>query len=99
MHRSFLKNNKKYFALRVKGDSMQDAGIVDGDIAIIEQQNVVRNGKISVVMLDDSVTLKTFYRESARVRLQPENAKYSPIYCSRDVRVLGKLAHIIRSYA
>jgi repressor LexA len=51
-------------------------------------------------MLDDAVTLKTFYRESARIRLQPENPKYSPIFCSRDedVRVLGRVAHIFRSY-
>jgi repressor LexA len=78
---------------------MEDAGIMDGDMAVIEQQNTVRNGEIAVVMLDEAVTLKTFYRESARIRLQPENPKYSPIYCSRDVRVLGRLAHIFRSYA
>jgi repressor LexA len=99
MHRTFLRNMAKYFALKVKGDSMEGAGIMDGDMAVIEQQNTVRNGEIAVVMLDEAVTLKTFYRESARVRLQPENSKYSPIYCSRDVRILGRLAHIFRSYA
>ena len=78
---------------------MEDAGIMDGDLAVIEQQSTVRNGEIAVVMLDEAVTLKTFYRESARIRLQPENSKYSPIYCTRDVRILGKLAHILRSYA
>ena len=99
-HRSMLKNSKDYFALRVRGDSMEEAGIMDGDTAVIEHQNTVRNGEIAVVMLDEeAVTLKTFYRESARIRLQPENAKYSPIYCTADVRVLGKLAHIFRSYA
>ena len=98
LHRSLLKNAANYFALRVKGDSMEDAGIVDGDIAVIEQQNMVHNGEIAVVMLDDAVTLKTFYRESARVRLQPENIKYSPIYCGRDVRILGRLTSIFRSY-
>jgi len=98
MHRSFLKNAGKYFALRVKGDSMEGAGIVDGDIAVIEQQNVVRNGEIAVVMLDEAVTLKTFFRENTRIRLQPENTNYSPIYCSRDVHILGKLIHIFRSY-
>ena len=98
MHRSFLKNAGKYFALRVKGDSMEEAGIVDGDIAVIEHQNTVRNGEIAVVMLDEAVTLKTFFRESTRIRLQPANPKYSPIYCTRDVRVLGKLAHIFRTY-
>ena len=96
--RSLLKSNKQYFALKVRGDSMEGAGIIDGDTAVIEHQNVVRNGEIAVVMLDESVTLKTFYRESARVRLQPENTKYSPIFCSRDVKILGRLAHIFRSY-
>jgi repressor LexA len=99
MHRTFISGNAKYFALKVKGDSMESAGIMDGDIAVIQQQNTVRNGEIAVVMLDEAVTLKTFYRESARIKLQPENPKYSPIYCSRDVRVLGRLAHILRSYA
>jgi repressor LexA len=99
MHRALLRNSAKYFALKVRGDSMEGAGIMDGDMAVIEHQNTVHNGEIAVVMLDDAVTLKTFYRESARVRLQPENSKYSPIYCSRDVRVIGKLAHIFRSYA
>jgi repressor LexA len=98
LHSSILKKGVKYFALRVKGDSMTEAGIMDGDMAVIEQKNVVRNGEIAVVMLDDAVTLKTFYHESARIRLQPENPRYSPIYCSGDVRILGKLAHIFRSY-
>ena len=96
--KSFVENSEKYFALRVTGDSMEEAGILDGDTAIIQQQNMVRNGEIAVVMLDDAVTIKTFYLESTRVKLQPENAKYSPIYCSRDVRILGRLAHILRSY-
>ena len=99
LHRSLLKKSKQYFALRVRGDSMEGAGIMDGDTAIIEQQNVVRNGEIAVVMMDDAVTLKTFYKESNRIRLQPENSKYFPIYCSGDVRILGKLANIIRTYA
>ena len=99
MHRTLLRNKAKYFALKVKGDSMEEAGIMDGDMAVIEYQSTVRNGEIAVVMLDDAVTLKTFYKESTRIRLQPENSKYSPIYCSRDVRVLGRLAHIFRSYA
>ena len=96
--KSFFKNNENYFALRVKGDSMEEAGIMDGDTAIIEQRALVQNGEIAVVMLDDAVTLKTFYRESARIKLQPENSRYSPIFCSCDVQILGKLAHILRSY-
>ena len=98
LDRSMLKNGRKYFALRVRGDSMEQAGIMDGDTAVIEQQDIVRNGEIAVVMLDEAVTLKTFYQESARIRLQPENSRYSPIYCSGDLRILGRLAHIVRSY-
>jgi len=98
LDRSMLKSGRNYFALRVRGDSMEGAGIMDGDTAVIEQQNVVRNGEIAVVMLDDAVTLKTFFQESTRIRLQPENSRYSPIYCSGDLRILGKLTHIVRSY-
>jgi repressor LexA len=98
LHKSHLKKGREYFALKVRGDSMEGAGVMDGDTAIIEQQNVVKNGEIAVVMLDDAVTLKTFYLESARIRLQPENPKYSPIFCSRDLRVLGRLAMVLRSY-
>ena len=99
LHRSMIKAGGDYFALRVRGDSMVEAGIMDGDTAVIKQQNIVSNGEIAVVMLEDNtVTLKTFYRETARIRLQPENSGYLPIYCTGEVRVLGKLAHIMRSY-
>ena len=98
LHRSLLKNGRRYFALRVLGDSMVEAGIMDGDTAVIEQQNIVRNGEIAVVMLEEAVTIKTFYQESTRIRLQPENSRYSPIYCSADVRILGRLVLIFRSY-
>jgi len=98
MHRSLLKKGSNYFALKVKGDSMENAGIINGDLAVIEQKSMVHNGEIAVVMLEEAVTIKTFYRENARVRLQPENPKYSPIFCGRDVRVLGKLTSIYREY-
>ena len=98
LHRTLLKHGRQYFALRVRGDSMEDAGIMDGDTAVIEQQSMVRNGEIAVIMLDDAVTLKTFYRESTRIRLQPENPRYSPTYYSQDLQILGRLAHIFRSY-
>jgi repressor LexA len=98
--KSQLKKTREYFALRVRGDSMEGVGIMDGDTAVIEKQEAVRNGEIAVVMLDEAVTLKTFYRESARIRLQPENTEYSPIFCSsdEDVRVLGRVAYVFRSY-
>ena len=96
--RSFLKRNREYFALRVKGDSMTGVGIMEGDLAVIEQQNMVQNGEIAVVLLEDAATLETFFLENDRVRLQPENDKYPAIYCDSDVRVVGRLAHILRSY-
>ncbi|MDR0473524.1 MAG: transcriptional repressor LexA [Treponema sp.] len=98
-HNSMFKKNRKYFALKIRGDSMEGAGIMDGDTAVIESRNNVRNGEIAVVLLDDSATLKTFYLENSRVRLQPENPNYSPIYCNRDLRILGRLAFVIRSYS
>jgi len=97
VHRSLLKKNKKYFALKVRGDSMIGAGILEGDTAIIEKQNTVHNGEIAVAVMEDGVTLKRFYKESSRIRLQAENPAYKPIY-SHEVKILGRLFTIIRSY-
>ena len=97
MHRSMLRKNKKYFALKVRGDSMTGAGIMDGDTAIIEKQSVVRNGEIAVTVVDEAFTLKRFFREANRIRLQAENPAHKPIYC-QNARILGRLARIIRSY-
>jgi len=97
LHRSMLKKNKKYFALKIKGDSMTGAGILEGDTAIIEKQSTVHNGEIAVAVIDEAVTLKRFYKESTRVRLQAENPAYKPIY-SQEVKVLGRLFTLIRNY-
>jgi repressor LexA len=97
LHQSMLKKNKAYFAVRVRGDSMSGAGIMDGDMAIIEKMTAVKNGEIAVAVIDDAVTLKRFYKENTRIRLQAENPAYKPIYC-QDVRILGRLAQIIRYY-
>jgi repressor LexA len=87
----------KYFVLNVKGDSMQEAGIMDGDIAIINYRNHADNGDIVVALLDEAVTLKRFYRQKNRNMLKAENASYAPIF-SQDVKILGKLVCIIRRY-
>lgn len=87
----------KLFALRVRGDSMRDAGIMEGDLAVIRQQEVANNGEIVVAVVDEAVTLKRFYREKNRVKLQAENPAYPPIF-TQDVRLLGKLVHLIRRY-
>jgi repressor LexA len=97
LHRSMLRKNKKYFALKVKGDSMSGVGILEGDTAIIEKQNSVHNGEIAVAVIEEAVTLKRFFKESSRVRLQAENPAYKPIY-SQEVKILGRLFTIIRSY-
>jgi repressor LexA len=97
MHRSMLKKNRDYFALRVRGDSMEGAGIMDGDTAIIEKKETARNGEIVVAVLDDAATLKRFFKEPSRILLQPENPNYPPIY-TRQARILGSLAYTIRSY-
>lgn len=86
-----------HFALHVRGDSMRDAGIMDGDVAVIRHQQTAGNGDIVVAMVDEAVTLKRFFKEKNRVRLQAENPDYPPIF-TQNVRILGKLAHIIRRY-
>ncbi|MGM0431087.1 MAG: transcriptional repressor LexA [Spirochaetota bacterium] len=87
-----------YFALHVQGDSMVEAGICDGDIAVIRQSPEAENGEIVVARIaEESVTLKRYFKEHNRIRLQPENQSYQPIY-TQDMRILGKLHMIIRNY-
>lgn len=95
---SLVRKDGNYFALRVRGDSMERAGIIDGDLAVIEKRETARDGEIVVAVVEEAVTLKRFFKESSRIRLQAENPAYSPIYC-RDVRILGRLACILRKYA
>ncbi|MFO7849082.1 MAG: transcriptional repressor LexA [Spirochaetia bacterium] len=93
-----LKNSGNYFALSVHGDSMQDADILDGDIAVFLQNSNPDNGDIVVARVnDDAVTLKRFFKEKNRIKLKAENPVYPPIY-SQNVTIIGKLEHIIRSY-
>ena len=89
------------FLLRVKGDSMVEAGILDGDIVVVRKQEDARNGEIVVALAGDDesadeATVKTFFREAGRVRLQPENAALEPIY-ARHVQILGKVVGVFRS--
>jgi repressor LexA len=97
VHQSLLKKNAEYFALKVRGDSMIGAGIMEGDIAVIESRESAENRDIVVALVDEAATLKRFFKESNRIRLEPENPKYQPIY-TQDARILGRLAHLIRSY-
>lgn len=94
---NMLRNGRKYFALRVRGDSMINAGILEGDLAVIESREQADDGEIVVAVVDEAVTLKRFFKESSRIKLQPENTAYSPLYC-QDVRILGRMACLLRSY-
>ncbi len=88
------------FMLTVKGDSMIEAGIYDGDYILVEQQNTAHNGDIVVAMVDgfeSEATVKTFYREDGHIRLQPENSSMSPIILN-DVRILGKVKGVFRYF-
>lgn len=83
------------FILRVKGDSMIEAGILDGDFVVVRQQSHAENGQIVVAMVEDEATVKRFYRETDRLRLQPENSAMDPIYAT-DVTILGKVVALFR---
>jgi repressor LexA len=84
------------FLLTVKGESMIEAGILDGDYVVVKEQPTANNGEIVVALLDDEATVKTFYREPDRIRLQPENSSMEPIY-TRDVTILGKVIALLRT--
>jgi len=88
------------FMLRVRGESMIDAGILDGDLVIVQRAQDARNGEIVVALAGDDesadeATVKTFYREQGRVRLQPENSSMEPIY-ARHVQILGRVVGVFR---
>lgn len=93
----FVRPGKNYFALRVRGTSMINAGILEGDLAVVEQTATAIDGQIVVAVIDDAITLKRYYREATRVRLQPENPAFQAIYC-QDVRIVGILSNIVRTY-
>lgn len=84
------------FMLRVRGESMIEAGILDNDLILVRQQNVARNGDIVVAMISDEATVKRFYKEKNLVRLQPENSFMEPIY-TQDVKILGKVIGLFRT--
>jgi repressor LexA len=83
------------YVLQVKGDSMKDAGILAGDYVVVRKADDARNGEIVVALIDDEATVKRFYREKDRVRLQPANKSYKPIR-TRDAKVLGLVVGVYR---
>ncbi len=92
----YMPNNKS-FMLKVKGESMINVGIFDGDSILVEQQNSAKNGDIVVALVDDSATVKTFYKEDGHIRLQPENDLLDPIIVD-DCQILGKVFGVFRFF-
>lgn len=91
----FLANGDECFVLRVRGSSMINAGILDGDLVVVRHQESAENGDIVVALLGEDATLKRFFREQGYVRLQPENDAMEPIV-TRDPRILGKVTGVMR---
>lgn len=95
MNRSYAYN--ELFALRVSGESMIEAGILDGDIVVIKKEQYAENGQIVVALVEDEATVKTFYKEKGHYRLQPENSTMEPIIAD-EVYILGKVVSVLRYY-
>lgn len=95
--RSRSLHSKDLFALRVRGESMIDAGILDGDIVIIRRTPAAENGDIVVALVEDEATVKRFYKEAGHYRLQPENDTMEPIIVD-SVSILGRVISLVREY-
>lgn len=91
----FLGSSANTFMLKVKGESMIEIGIFDGDYIIVKQQSVATNGEIVVALINDEATVKTFYKEKDHIRLQPENSTMEPIIV-KEAAILGKVVGLIR---
>ena len=91
-----LVRQDNVFMLKVQGESMIGAGILDGDFIIVRQQNEARNGEIVVALIGDEATVKRFFKERTLIQLQPENPSMEPIY-SQDVSILGKVVGVFRT--
>ncbi|MEG0978443.1 MAG: transcriptional repressor LexA [Oscillospiraceae bacterium] len=92
-----VSRDKPLFALRVRGESMINAGILSGDIVVAEKTPTAINGEMVVAMIEDEATVKTFYKENGHFRLQPENDAYEPII-TPEVIILGKVVSVVRFY-
>ncbi len=92
-----LRRGREFFGLRVQGESMIEAGILDGDILLVNRTPTAENGEIVVALIDDEATVKRFYKENGHYRLQPENSAYEPII-AENVVLLGTVVSLIRNY-
>ena len=87
--------NSESFMLRVRGDSMIEAGILDGDLVLVKKQNTAENGDIIVALIEDEATVKTFFKEKDHIRLQPQNSFMQPIIVP-NCSILGKVSGVFR---
>ena len=90
--------NAVVFMLKVRGDSMINAGLYSGDTVIVEQRSTAKNGDIVVALIEDSATVKRFYKENGHYRLQPENDTMEPILVHEGLQILGKVFGVFRLY-
>ncbi len=100
--RDFLMRQENVFALRVQGDSMKDAGILNGDLVFARQQNVADKGQVIVALIGDEATVKYYFPETGRVRLEPANDAYRPIIIDssiQDFSIAGRVIGVLRRYA
>jgi len=88
--------NKGQYLLRIRGDSMKDVGILEGDFVVVHSQNTARDGDVVVALLGEEATVKPFFREEDHIRLQPENASMEPIR-TKEVKILGRVVGLLRS--
>ena len=88
--------NKGQYLLRIRGDSMKDVGILEGDFVVVHSQNTARDGDVVVALLGEEATVKRFFREEDHIRLQPENASMEPIR-SKEAKILGRVVGLLRS--
>ncbi|OGX08830.1 MAG: repressor LexA [Omnitrophica WOR_2 bacterium GWA2_47_8] len=93
---SFVFSDNSTFALKVKGDSMIDAGIMPDDLVLVKRQTVAQTGETVVALIDDEATVKTLKRNGSHIYLQPANAKYDPILVDDKVSIIGKVISVIR---
>lgn len=90
--------NSTVFMLKVRGESMIEAGIFDGDLVLVKQQSTAVNGDIVVALIEDEATVKTFYKEKGYIRLQPENQYLEPLIVKENLTILGKVIGLFRKF-
>jgi len=95
---SLISGKKRSFVLQVKGESMIEDGILDGDFVVVEQQETAHNGDIVVALLENGLaTLKRYFKEASRIRLEPANSRMAPIYTT-EVKIQGRVVGVVRRY-